>query len=156
MTRTDSARLSTGRPGPERRPRPPGFPSPFRRLTKLMIRANAVRDGAAMTGDRICQRMDPVLQELETVRPARTGALASIGAAPSPKGSRGRIAATRRRLVAVCEACGRSFCAPLRQAREAGDALKAKLAYSILRLLEKPLGVLLPQLEAVRLLQPEG
>jgi hypothetical protein len=142
--------------------KPPGFRSTFRSLAKLMIRANDLRDDAAKSGDRLrlCQQIDPVLHELETVRPALEGTLSAFGTVPasrgkpsSPRGS-SRIAATLERLIAECEACGRRFCELLRRARKAGDALKARVAYSILRLLEKLLWVLLPQMEAVRLQQP--
>ena len=162
MTKTEALPPSPVRSGRSRRTKPQGFRSTFRSLAKLMIRANALRDGAAKSGDRLnlCQRIDPVLLELETVRPALEGTLASFGPLPAPKGGptsprkTSRIEAIRERLIADCEACGRSFCELLRRARKAGDTLKARLAYSILRLLEKLLWVLLPQTEAVRLLQP--
>jgi hypothetical protein len=120
-----------------------------------MIRANALRDSAAKSGDRLsfCQRIDPVLLELETVRPALKGTLAPFGpvttgaAWPTSARRPSRIAAARERLIADCEACGRSFCEMLRRAKKAGDDVKARLAFSVLRLLEKLLWVLLPQLE---------
>ena len=164
MTRTDALPTSHLRASRPRRMKPPGVHSTFRSLSKLMVRANAMREDVAKSGDRLhlCQRIDPVLLELETVSPAHEGKLASHapvtvakGRHSSPRG-RSRTVAAWERLIAHCEACGRRFCELLRRARRAGDDLKARLAFSVLRLLEKLLWVILPQLEAVRLPQPSA
>lgn len=103
--------------------------------------------------------MDALLQELQTASRQLAARASALGVRLSPRPARaGRLARAKRQLkellsapatlvhtlLAECQACGARLCALMHTARAAHDANCQRVAYQLIRILEKQLWLLRP------------